>query len=197
MLTIKETSDLFLQKGIVDLSLPEHQSIHSSVITTFLKRQFIKRITHGVYECTEYKWTLDKTIFEAKAIFPPSVLCLFSALKFHGLTDEAPKRLTAAIPRVGARRKYEPPFDVYMFSPESYAFGIETHSSPDGDFKVYSVEKTLVDFYKFRNQFGYETFLDAVKAAKEKEMINLDLLWQAAEICRFKKGLQKSLEGIL
>ncbi len=92
--------------------------------------------------------------------------------------------------------KNELPLDIYHFSGDSYSFGIETVHSPDGDFSVYSVEKTLVDCFKFRNRIGLDVAVAALKDARANKQIDHEALWKAIRICRMQTVMQPYLEGV-
>ena len=92
--------------------------------------------------------------------------------------------------------RHELPLEIYRFSPEAYAFGIESVNTKDGQIKVYSVEKTIADCFKFRNVVGVDVAIAALKDAKEKRLINHDKLWEAMKVCRMEKVMQPYLEGV-
>ena len=92
--------------------------------------------------------------------------------------------------------KHELPLEIYRFSPESYAFGIKSVKTKDGQIKVYSVEKTIADCFKFRNVVGLDVAIAALKDAKTKRLIDHDRLWAAMKVCRMEKVMQPYLEGV-
>jgi len=128
---------------------------------------------------------------------PQAVVCLLSALKVHGLTLENPHRLHLALPTGHRIPKSDLPLDIHHFSGEAYAVGVEEKRVRDGVFKVYSVEKTLVDCFKFRNRIGLDVAIAALKDASAKKDLDHEALWKAIRICRMERVMQPYLEGIL
>ena len=188
---------LFLQKGVLSVRNPACSEIPLVCFSRLHSQGFIDRIGHGVYSCPAYSSTEFITYAEAAAVAPQGVACLFSALKIHGLTLENPHRIHLALP-VGHRiPKNALPLDIYHFSGEAYSFGIEERTTPDGSFKVYSVEKTLVDCFKFRNRVGLDVAIAALKDAKATKKLDHAALWKAIRICRMERVMQPYLEGIL
>ena len=193
---MEQLKALFLERGILSVRDPACTGIPFVCFSRLRAQGFIGRIGHGVYSCPAYSSTEFITYAEAAAVAPQGVVCLFSALKIHGLTLENPHRIHLALP-VGHRvPKNDLPLDIYHFSGDAYAFGIETVRSPDGDFKVYSVEKTLVDCFKFRNRIGLDVAIAALKDAKANKPIDHAALWKAIRICRMERVMQPYLEGV-
>lgn len=188
---------LFLQKGILSVRDPICADIPLVCFSRLRAQGFIDRIGHGVYSCPAYSSTEFISYAEAAAVVPKGVACLFSALKIHGLTLENPHRIHLALPMGSRPPKHDLPLDIHHFSGDAYSFGIEERTSPDGPFKVYSVEKTLVDCFKFRNRVGLDVAIAAMKDAKAKTNLDHAALWKAIRICRMERVMQPYLEGIL
>ena len=74
------------------------------------------------------------------ARLPKAVLCLVSALDWHGLTTQVPREVQIALP-VGARspRPRFPPIRAFWFSPRAYRAGIEQHAADGVTVRVYGV----------------------------------------------------------
>lgn len=188
---------LFLQRGILSVRDPACRDIPLVCFSRLRAQGYIDRIGHGVYSCPAHSATEFVTYAEMAAVAPKAVVCLFSALKIHELTLENPHRIHVALPKDHRIPKHGLPLEIYHFSGDAYAFGIETRHSPDGDFKVYSVEKTLVDCFKFRNRIGLDVAIAALKDAKGKKRLDHAALWQAIRICRMERVMQPYLESIL
>lgn len=188
--------NLFKKRGILSVSEGEQEGIPSVYFSRLCERGLVDRIGHGVYSCSQYDSTEYMTHAEAAAVLPQGVVCLFSALLYHHLTLENPHKLHLALPRGARVPHHQLPIEVYHFSPEAYAFGIEHIKTDDGEIKVYSVEKTIADCFKFRNVIGITVAITALKEAKEKKLINPDTLWQALKICRVSRIAHPYLEGV-
>ena len=186
----------FKKKGILSVNDPGCGGIPRIYFSRLCEAGLIDRIGRGVYSCPAYSSTEYITNAEAAAVVPQGVACLFSALRYHGLTLENPHRLHIAIPRGMRMPKHELPLETYRFSPESYAFGIESVKTKDGQIKVYSVEKTIADCFKFRNVVGLDVAIAALKDAKAKRLIDHDRLWASMKVCRMEKVMQPYLEGV-
>lgn len=196
MTQLEQLKALFRERGILSVHDSACTGIPLVCFSRLCGEGFIDRIGHGVYSCPDYPSSEFISYAEAAAVAPQGVVCLFSALKVHGLTLENPHRIHLALPKGHRMPKHDLPLDIYHFSGGAYAFGIETFHAPDGDFKVYSVEKTLVDCFKFRNRIGLDVAVAALKDAKEKKPVDHSALWKAIRICRMERVMQPYLEGI-
>ena len=188
---------LFVEKGILSLSDEACRTFPRSYFSVLAREGFVHRIGAGVYSCPKHDGTETMDYAEAHRVAPNGVVCLFSALRIHGITLENPHRTHIALPRGARRPTTALPLEFHSFSGAAYAFGIEERTSPDGPFKVYSVEKTLVDCFKFRNRIGLDVAIAALKDAKATKKLDHAALWKAIHICRMERVMQPYLEGIL
>jgi predicted transcriptional regulator of viral defense system len=130
--------------------------------------------------------------------YPKAILCLVSALSFHDATTQIPKEVHIALPR-GSRTpvmRY-PPLHAYFFSKASYETGSEEHMIEGVGVKVYDLEKTIIDCFKFRNQIGMDVFLEAIKLYKAKAKVYPSRLIEYAKTCSVEKAVSPYLEAIL
>ncbi len=130
--------------------------------------------------------------------YPKAILCLVSALSFHDATTQIPKEVNIALPR-GCRTPVMqyPPLHAYFFSKASYGAGIEEHLIAGIGVKIYDVEKTIIDCFKFRNQIGMDVFLEAIKLYKAMAKVQPSRLAEYAKICSVEKAVSPYLEAIL
>ena len=188
--------ELFKRKGILSLGDEQCAGFPRAYFTRLAAEGFVHRLCAGVYSCSAYSGTEYMDYVEAQRVVPSGVVCLFSALRVHGITLENPHRTHIAVPRGTRRPKTELPIDFYSFSGESYSRGIEKRMTKDGVFRVYSVEKTIADCFKFRNVVGIDVAIAALKDAKEKRLIDQEKLWDVLKVCRVARVIRPYMEGV-
>ena len=126
-------------------------------------------------------------LVQVSKLVPKSVVCLISALDFHNLTTQIPKKVYIALPReIKAPRVDYPPLDIVYLSKEPYSAGIEEHEIDGVAIRIYDKEKTIADCFKFRNKIGLDIAIEALKDYLSLGEINLDKLSSYAEIDRVK-----------
>jgi predicted transcriptional regulator of viral defense system len=119
-------------------------------------------------------------------------------LAFHELTTQIPHEVHIALPRGAEEPRLEyPPIRIYRFTGKAYTEGVETLRLDGTTVRIYSIEKTLADCFKFRNKIGLDTVLEAVRFYRERKRVNVDELMRYAAICRVKKVIRPYLEALL
>jgi len=142
---------------------------------------------------------VDNPDFAAVSMrYPKAVLCLISALSMHDMTTEIPHRIYIALPRNSRTpATNHPPLFVHRFSGGSYSEGIEIRDMDGIKVKVYCVEKTLADCFKYRNKIGMDVVLEALKFYRERYRFDGNKIMRYARICRVENIMRPYLEATL
>lgn len=126
------------------------------------------------------------------------VICLISALDYHGLTTFNPSEVYVAIPH-GAKppRMHYPPIKPFFFRERFYTPGIETMSTLAGEIRIYNREKTVCDMFRYRHKLGEDLALESLKQyLKQKDSSTAQLLEYAA-ICQAKTVMLPYLKALV
>lgn len=158
----------------------------------------IVQLSRGVFRLAEMTDPSDSDLLVVAARLPKAVVCLVSALAFHGLTEEIPHAVYLALPRGAEEPRLEhPPLRVVRLRPASFRAGVESHAIDGLALRVYSPAKTVADCFQFRAQVGLETALAALKALRRRRGFDPEQLLHFARICRVENILRPYLEAIL
>lgn len=151
----------------------------------------------GLYVCADAPLTENHSLAEAAKLVPKGVVCLLSALRFHGLTTENPAEVWIAIPR-GTRppRSSAPALRIAHFSTPMMTTGIEQHAIQGVTVPVYSVAKTIADCFRFRNRIGVTIAVEALRDAWKEKRLSSDDLWRCAEVCRVLNVMRPYFESL-
>lgn len=137
------------------------------------------------------------SLAEASARFSQGIVCLLSALDFHGLSDEVPFEVWMAYERGRTRPKISKlPVRLVSFSPKHFRFGVQNHLIEGVDVAITSPAKTVADCFKFRGQIGLEPCLAALKDYRRNRAGTLDELLEAAKVCRVANVIKPYLEAM-
>ena len=91
---------------------------------------------------------------------PHEVLCLLSALQYHGLTTQAPFEVWMAIERKARLPLVtRPAMRFVRFSGRALTEGIEEKQIEGVSVRVYNPANTVVDCFKYRNKIGLDVAL--------------------------------------
>jgi predicted transcriptional regulator of viral defense system len=128
---------------------------------------------------------------------PEGVLCLLSALVFHGLTTQNPASVWIALGR-GARNPAltSPSLKVVRLSGPSLTDGIEQHRVEGVPVRVYSAAKTVADCFKFRNKIGLDVAMEALKDCVRQKKARVDEIYHYAKISRVSKVILPYMESL-
>ena len=126
------------------------------------------------------------------------VISLISALAFHEITTQIPHEVHVALLRGAEEPRLDhPPIKTCRFTGQAFSAGVETHELDGVSVRIYRLEKTLADCFKFRNKIGLDTAVEAVRFYRERRSVKVDDLMRYAAICRVEKVIRPYLEAIL
>jgi len=184
--------------GILRTAQALREGIHPGTLYAMRDSWTLEAISRGVYRLTNSPPLSNPDIVTVATRVPGGVICLISALVFYELTTQIPHEVHVALPR-GAEepRLGHPPIRTYRFTGEAFTEGVEAHEIDGVSVRIYSPEKTLADCFKFRNQVGLDTVMEAVRFYRERRSVKVDDLMRYAGICRVKKIIRPYLEAIL
>ena len=128
---------------------------------------------------------------------PQGVICLISALALHEITTQIPHFVYVALPSMAHKPAISyPPMRYFWYTEKLLTTGVETRTIDGCTFRVFDVEKTLVDCVKFRNKIGMDVVLEALKMYWKRGKTNLDKLFEYAKLFRVEKVLKPVMEAI-
>jgi predicted transcriptional regulator of viral defense system len=173
------------------------RGIHPRTLYALRDTGRLEGLGRGVYHLVDAPVTEKLDVALVAARLPKAVLCLVSALDWHGLTTQVPREVQIALP-VGARapRTRFPPIRAFWFSPRAFRAGIEQHAADGVMVRVYGVAKTIADCFKFRNRIGLDVALEALREGWRGRRFTMDELWGYARICRVERIMRPYLESL-
>jgi predicted transcriptional regulator of viral defense system len=128
---------------------------------------------------------------------PRAVICLISALAFHDLTTQIPHQVYVALPIDAEKPRLEyPPIRIFWLSPKVHSAGIEQHQVEGIQVRIYSMEKTIMDCFKFRNKIGLDVAIEALRAYRRRREFDVRKLLQFAFVDRIQRVVMPYLEAI-
>src|SRR5262249_30273889 len=137
-----------------------------------------------------------RSLAEVAKIVPNGIVCLLSALRYHGLTTQAPSEVWLAIDNHGWKPRNTPfPVRIVYSSGPALTEGIETHKVDGVPICIYSAAKTVADCFKYRNKIGSEVAVEALKDYLKRHRHGADALWRFAKICRISNVTRPYLEA--
>ena len=157
----------------------------------------IVRQARGIYVATRHPYSARHSLAQVAKRVPGGVFCLLTALRFHGLTTQAPSEVWIALPEKARRPRLDyPRLRVARFSGPALTEGIETHRLEKVGVRVYSAAKTVADCFKYRNKVGIDVAVEALRDFSRRHRGGATELARFARICRVTRVMQPYLDAI-
>jgi predicted transcriptional regulator of viral defense system len=177
--------------------LARHQ-IPADYLDRLRRRGVIERVARGLYAWPDSEVTEHHSLVQAVRVVPPGVICLLSALQFHGLTTQTPHEVWVALPnKAWAPRVRSPKLRVVRFSGPALSEMVGEHRIENTTVRVYTPPKTVADCFKFRNSVGLDVAVEALRDCWRKRKATMDELWAAARVCRMANVMRPYIESIV
>jgi len=193
----QEILELAKQLGVLRPRDVEAAGIPREYLLRLVRQGELVRIGRGLYASADLPMTEFTSLSEVAKRVPCSVVCLMSALQYHQLTTQLPRKVWIAIEGTNWKPSLEyPSLKVVRFSGDAFNYGIEEHKINKVPVKIYSPAKTVADCFKFRNKIGLDVAIEALREARHKRAATIDDLWAAAKVCRVSQVIRPYLEAL-
>ena len=171
--------------------------IHGQQLRRWSEQGVVRQVSRGLYYLPDADLGDHRSLVEVCATVANAVICLLSALRFHGVGTQNPSAVWIALPK-GQRppRRSDLDLKVLRLLPGVHDRDVERRESPGGTIAVYSLERTLVDCFRFRDQVGLDVFLEAMRQALREHRVSLDRIQALAKLLRVAGPIRPYLEAI-
>ena len=167
-------------------------------LARLVEQGVLLRSGRGVYMLASAEVSENHSLAEACRRVSGGIVCLLSALRFHGLTTQNPWEVWMAITPASRKPKMDhPPLRIVRFSGRAFAEGIEHHRIQGVDVPIYSAAKTVADCFKYRNKIGVDVAVQALRDAWQKQKVTADQISHFAQVCRVTNVMRPYLESLL
>ena len=174
----------------------------AGIARTYLQRLCqegcLVRVARGLYQATDADITAHHSLLEASQALPHGVVCLLSALQFHGLTTQAPHQVWMT---VGAKKwvPTHPPVSLRIIRAHDAVLtaGVERHTIERVEVPIYAAAKTVADCFKHRHKVGLDVAVEALRDCLRQQTCPVDDLWHYAQVCRVQNVMRPYLEALL
>ena len=156
------------------------------------------KLNKKYYENTRYQGE-EADLYYVPAYAPKGVICLMSAASYYNLTTYRTDSIDVAIQRKGKISTMPdwPMLSVYYYADDRFEMGIETVQEGKNQFKIYDIEKTVVDIVCFREKIGIEETKEILVNYLRRKDRNLNKLLRYAEMLRCGEVMKTYLEVLV
>jgi predicted transcriptional regulator of viral defense system len=148
----------------------------------------LQRLSRGVYTRADQSPGVHWSLREVSVRAPNVVVCLLSALVFHGITTQHPHEIWIALegtswaPRIDGLRLH-----VVRCSKKTFPLAIETHTVEGVPVRVYSLSRTVADCFRMRNKIGLDVAMEALREALRSRKVTRGEILQMARQLRVER----------
>ena len=175
----------------------EAQGLSRMQVRRLTARGELVEIGRGLYASKDFEPTASHALALVGARVPDAVVCLLSALAFHGLTTQQPAEVWIALPPRSWRPKLDwPPLRVVQASGARWSEQVEVHRLEGVDVKIYGVGKTVIDCFRFRNKIGLDVALEALREVIRARRVTQAELLELAQRQRVGTAFRPYLEAL-
>ena len=135
------------------------------------------KLNNKMYENTAYSGEVsDFSVVSAYA--PKGILCMMTAVRYYALTTYLPDSVDIAIERnmkISTMPEW-PSINVWYFPEKRYNSGIVRIADAAGEYRIYDIEKTVIDILYYRNKVGIEETKEVLRnylARPDRDLIRL------------------------
>ena len=189
--------------------IPNNQMIFSSQelrnmgfsyyrINQMVEQGMLTKLNKKYYENVGFDGE-ESDFYYVYAYVPKGVVCLLSAAVYYNLSTYRLEAIDVAIPRNGNVSTLPdwPELKVCYFTDDRYYTGIEIIEDGKNRFRIYDIEKTVVDIVYYREKIGIEETKEVLTSYLRRSDRNLNRLIRYAEILKCGNTMKRYLEVLL
>lgn len=141
----------------------------------------------------------ESDFYYAYAFAPEGVICLLSAALYYGLTTYRPEAVDVAIPRKAkvSTKPVWPELNICYYTDSRFQTGIQTVHEGENVFRVYDIEKTVVDIVYYRERVGLEETKEILINYLKRKDRNINRLIRYARMLKCADVLETYLEVLV
>ena len=171
--------------------------IAATTISRAVEDGDVIRIGRGLYQLPGREMDATQSLAEVSKRVPKGTICMISALAYHGLTDQMPRKVWIAIGAKDWAPSIEyPPLRIVRFRSPYLEYGIERHSISGVDVPIYSIPKSLADAFRNPKLLDRSVAIECLRNAVTERKATPAEIAEAARDCSSWKRMRPYLEAI-
>jgi predicted transcriptional regulator of viral defense system len=188
---------LLRERGIMRLVELREAGVTAATMSRMERDGEVIRLSRGVYQLPDADLDPNHSLAEAAKRVPKGVVCLVSALAFHGLTDQLPPKVWMAIgPKDWAPQRNAAGIRIMRFTDSLLREGFETHAIEGVPVKVFGVAKTVADCFRHRGKVGLSVAIEGLQEALRQHKATPAEISRQAEMGGVSTVIRPYLEAL-
>lgn len=184
--------------GLLRTSQALKLGIHPRTLYGMRDANRIVQLGRGLYRLADAAETEHLDLITVAMRIPDGVICLISALSFHGITTEVPHEVYLAIRHGKEQPRLDyPPLRVFRFSEKTILAGVEKRKLEGVTVRLFNPAKTVADCFKFRHKIGVDVAVEALKLCLARGKAKPAQILYYARLCRVERVIRPYLEALV
>ena len=198
-MTNRDTVLTMLRKqGIIQPRDLIRAGLRHATLRDLAHQGIVERVGRGLYRLAGAQTTENVSLAEPAKVSPHGVICLLTALRFHGITTQLPQRVWMAI---GYKARKPKPrtvqVEVVRFSGKALTEGVETHRIDGVPVRITNPARTVADCFKYRNKIGLDVAIEALRDSLRDRKAKVSDISEFAKFNRVWRIVRPYLEAIV
>lgn len=129
-------------------------------------------------------------------LFPDGVLCLETALFYHGYLETRPACWQIAVDKNTSKSRFKmnyPPVQPYYLEPDVLMIGAEEFSLGEGKMFIYNKERLICDCLKFEEKLEREVLQQSLRKYIEEPQKDVQKLLEYARLRKVTQKMQNRI----
>jgi predicted transcriptional regulator of viral defense system len=185
-------------EGVMRTGEALEAGIHRRTLYWMRDHGKLETLSRGVFILASAPLPESPDVAAVMRRIPKAVLCLVSALEYHGIGTQIPNAVQVALPRnIRPPKIAHPRVQVFNMSDAAFRAGIEEHSMAGAQVRVYGAAKTVADCFKYRNRIGFDIAMEALQEVVRKRTATPSEIMEFARIDKVESVIAPYLTALL
>jgi|EndMetStandDraft_9_1072997.scaffolds.fasta_scaffold00069_23 predicted transcriptional regulator of viral defense system len=178
----RRLAEILARQPIVRAYELRQEGIDPPTISRAVEAGELVRISRGLYQRADSEIDTHQTLAEAAKTVPRGVVAMVSALAFHELTDQMPRKvwMAVSVKDWSANVPSYPPIRIVEFRDRYMQHGVEHHMISGTQVPIYSVTKTLADVFRNRKLVDRSVAVEALRSTLDQRKATPAAIAEAA-----------------
>ena len=191
ILTLANKAGVIRARDLAPYAIPR------AYLTRLCQAGKLQRLDRGLYMLTNGDATTNHHLAQAAKRVPHGVICLLSALRFHGVATQAPSEVWMAIDhKARTPAVTETPLRIVRLSEETLHAGIDTHTIEGIPTPIHCLPKAIADCFRHRDEIGLEVAVEALRESWRARKLSINELWRYAVTGRVDDVMRPCLDAL-
>lgn len=179
--------------GVMKTSELYELSMDYRKIQQLVEEGVIERVKNGYYSIGFTEKSEEAMI---SGLFPDGVLCLETALFYHGYLEARPACWQIAVDKNTSKSRFKmnyPPVQPYYLEPDILMVGAEEFSLGEGKLFLYNKERLICDCLKFEEKLEREALQQSLRRYIEEPDKDVQKLLEYARLRKVTQKIQNRI----